>query len=182
MFLFRMIGDTRGRMSPCKFDGSPPPRQPPGPRASPAPASTAHRDSRAGRSRPGPATRVSSLGRGQIGGAAPPQSPPAFHLPGGPGILIPSSGAGNTSTTPCALIRRCGISPRSNSSSAGNLNRRKLSVTNHVDEYTRLTSEPCATRISLIALVRERPDRLPAPRAKAEQRWAAFYAVTSKKS
>ena len=55
------------------------------------------------------------------------------------GILIPSSGAGNTSTTPCALIRRCGISLRSNSSSAGNLNRRKLSVTNHVDEYNPLT-------------------------------------------
>ncbi len=43
--------------------------------------------------------------------------------------------AGNTSTTPCALTRRSAISPRSNSSSAGNLNKRKPSVTNHVDEY-----------------------------------------------
>jgi hypothetical protein len=43
--------------------------------------------------------------------------------------------AENTSTRLCALTRRSAISPHSNSSSAGSLNKRKPSVTNHVDEY-----------------------------------------------
>ncbi len=39
---------------------------------------------------------------------------------------------------PCALIKRSAISPRSNSSSAGNLNKRMPSATDHVNEYTYL--------------------------------------------
>ena len=50
-----------------------------------------------------------------------------------------SSVAGNTSTTPCVLARRSATSHRSNASSAGNLNKRKPSVTNHVDECIALT-------------------------------------------
>src|SRR5208282_5857840 len=55
--------------------------------------------------------------------------------PGTSRISIPSSVAGNESTTPCVLTSRSAISPRANSSSGGTLNKRKLSVTNHVDEY-----------------------------------------------
>ena len=49
--------------------------------------------------------------------------------------LNPSFVVGNASTTPCALTKPSAISPRANSWSAGNLNKRKSSVTNHVDEY-----------------------------------------------
>ncbi len=51
-------------------------------------------------------------------------------------LSIASSAAENISTTPRVRIRRSAISPRSNSSSVGNLNQRKPSVTNHADEYT----------------------------------------------
>src|SRR5579863_5537945 len=54
---------------------------------------------------------------------------------------ILSSVVGNTSTTRCALTRPSGISPRFNFWSVGNLNKRKPSVTNHVDEYNSLPKE-----------------------------------------
>ena len=47
----------------------------------------------------------------------------------------PSFVVGNASTTPCALTKPSAISPRWNSSSVARPTKRKLSVTNHVDEY-----------------------------------------------
>jgi hypothetical protein len=53
---------------------------------------------------------------------------------------IPSFGSGETSATPCALISSWAISLPASSCSKTHLNERNETVTNPLDEYSRLTA------------------------------------------